>query len=186
MRETKSMKKNLICKIGIYLAIWLIVCGSSPVWSQAHTLYSNYVDGFGSDHGWLYVDCAEGYNPYSFALKFIDINPYRLLKAYSFNNWVQSQPISSVKAVMHVYVEDCSYMVDSLLVQLRARLEDVTVKTVTVNVPRETYYKIEMLIPVPSGGWTKQKVDDIELWLGSAELAMAYLRAYYFSLEIYY
>jgi hypothetical protein len=193
MCETKQTRKNQ--SMGTIISvIFLMIAGVSSLMGQTSvSIYATYCNGYGVDNGWYDVDKAEGYlgsyeyTLYDFAWKSVDVNPYHLLKAYDFDRWVQTAPITAVRAYVEVELEDPSYVCPDLLVQLRARDSVEVISAKTVNVPKDTVTLIEMLLPEPTGGWTQTKVDELQLWVGAKEWGpMAYLNVYYFSLKIDY
>lgn len=177
----------------IALAIVMMLGMGSMLSAQDVTLHATLCDGYGVNHGWIDVDKAEGYlGAYEYSLndyacKTLHVNPYRLLKAYDFDRWAQEQPISAVRAYVNLKMTDTTGTYPDLLVQFRCyNLVDVIAKT-TVNLSRDYVTTLELQLPVPEGGWTQEKVDALELWIGAKEdCPTAHLHVYYFTIEVDY
>ncbi len=158
--------------------VFFLMLAAAPLAADQEVIYASYVNGFGSNHGWHDVDKAEGFIGYPaeysqnhYAWKDVDVDLYgRLLKAYTFQSWSLTGTIDEVQAFAEVEIYDSSGGGQSLKVQLRAYngVTVITQKTVTItqNLVPQT---INIVLPEPTGGWTKEKVDNVELWVGATE-----------------
>ena len=177
----------------IALAIVMMLGMGSMLSAQDVTLYAVDCDGYGYNHGWIDAYKAEGflgeyeYTHNDYACKSLAVNPCRLLKAYDFDRWAASRPISAVRVYANVKLHDSTHTCNNLLVQLRAYdMVDVVAQT-TQSIQEGVVRHIELTLPEPEGGWTQEQVDALELWFGAkSECPTAHLLVYYFSIEIDY
>ncbi len=193
MKERKQTRKFHVLRMTVCVTFIVMLGLASMLGAQDVTLYAVDCDGYGFNHGWIDAYKAEGYlgayeyTHNDYACKSLAVNPYRLLKAYEFDRWVASRPISAVRVYANVKMHDGTDTCNHLLIQLRAYdMVDVVAET-TVNVQEGVVSHIELTVPEPEGGWTQERVDALELWIGAkAECPTAHLLVYFFTIEIDY
>ena len=177
----------------VLLTVIFVFFGISGIQINAHEgipICARYVDGFGSNHGWHDVDKAEGWlGEYyeeineDYAWKYLDSDFYgRLLKAYDFESWTQTGPIQEVflYLLMNVYDPNSNNSPSNTL-DVEVRIYNGTNVIATKIEPRsilncvwaDFYY---VAVPTPTGGWTKDKVDNLQVWSGAKERKEAYLQ----------
>jgi hypothetical protein len=149
---------------------------------------ARYVDGFGSNHGWHDVDNAEGDDPYpgDYAWKYINVDTYgRLLKAYDFEQWIPSRPIIGIVVFCKIKVVGATPQ-NSVNVQLRVYDGSKVIAEQTDLHQWEDEYErwIQIHPPTPPGGWTKEYIDSLQLWVGAKNRSDVYLYVYNFGIFV--
>jgi hypothetical protein len=193
----KRMEQKHSWLLALSVVFFLMAGVTSLAGATNEIIYATYVNGFGANNGWNNVNKAEGYlgaseySLYDYAWKDLDVNPYHLLKAYTFDSWTQDNTITNVRAFVEVEARNTFGLHDEIDVQFRVHngTEVIKSKRVTIDItvgPTPSPTVVEVLLPVPPGGWTKEKVDALDLWIGSKEWAEANLYVYYFGIKIVY
>jgi hypothetical protein len=200
IKRGNFMKKKLrvACLLGalfLMFVMWQLSFGAYYCEDYVR-IYARWVNGFGSNHGWHDVDKAEGFlgeirewENGDFAWKYLGTEYYgRLLKAYDFERWAPEKPIDSVLAWVGVegYCSECD---DDLLVQIRVYDGTNVILSYTDSIGVDHWPNIADVyveIPPPPGGWTKDEIDKLQIWVGAKEQKDIDFRVYYFSFYVAY